>query len=145
MFRYDKADESSLTTALDYLYEFFIQHGPFDGILGFSQGSAMATLLARKISDQFNDENVAKRLKIILICGIEPPSWDKCPTQLEISSLHLWGASDYILTRSVNLKSFCFSNGTSKSITFGEGHNIPSMRTGIYPSVKEWIYSALSE
>lgn len=53
-------------------------------------------------------------------------------------SLHIMGTADPLLSRSNALLRYYDSNH-AQVLQHGEGHNIPSMRTGLYPSIKEWI------
>ena len=51
------------------------------------------------------------------------------------------GEKDPYFNDSKSLSNRIYENDTKKVIIFNEGHNIPSIRTNIYPEVKEWIYS----
>eukprot|EP00920_Eleutheroschizon_duboscqi_P013945 GHVT01032687.1.p1 GENE.GHVT01032687.1~~GHVT01032687.1.p1 ORF type:complete len:241 (-),score=15.37 GHVT01032687.1:1103-1825(-) len=72
--------------------------GPYDGILGFSQGSGVATILAALQAD--GDKRFVGRFRfVILVCGFQPR--DKSiqqlfqkVTQIKIPSLHVYGTAD---------------------------------------------------
>ena len=56
--------------SIDALVGHFKEYGPFDGILGFSQGAAMTTLLTDKL---LQDQSIANKPKFaLLIGGIQP-------------------------------------------------------------------------
>lgn len=80
----DQADPpyEGVEESLAYLVEIVRSQGPFRGILGFSQGTAMVTLLMSRLN-ALAEKNQISRSFIpsfaILICGIPPP----LPLQLE--------------------------------------------------------------
>ncbi|CAD7946150.1 unnamed protein product [Amoebophrya sp. A120] len=49
--------------ALKKVYRYWLTHGPFDGVLGFSQGAALAALVARR------HQEFCPLLKFAVICG----------------------------------------------------------------------------
>jgi hypothetical protein len=55
-------DDKSLNYSLEYLEEIWNRNGPFEGIIGFSMGGTMATLIASK-------PNVFKTLKFVIVAG----------------------------------------------------------------------------
>lgn len=68
----------------------------YDGIIGFSQGTLVATLLAEKVNPKF----------VILFSGfIEPfpTNVDKVST-LDIPSLHIWGKNDFLVPAKESFK-----------------------------------------
>ena len=59
--------QQSVQFALQYL----LQHGPFDGLMGFSQGAAMVTRLAMLIAEQYRAATPSLRF-LMLIGGVQP-------------------------------------------------------------------------
>lgn len=57
---------------------------------------------------------------------------------LNIPSLHLIGTEDEHLPF-CNLLVERYDAGLRKILTYPEGHNIPSIRTNLYPTIKFWI------
>ena len=53
-------------------------------------------------------------------------------------SLHVMGRGDPFLPRSRELEEL-YSPAGRASVLHEEGHNIPSLRTGAYPQLREWI------
>jgi predicted esterase len=157
---YNKADlDVSLDESLAYLVRFIQEHGPFDGLLGFSQGAAMATQLLDLLSSR---NQLSSMRYVILIGGVQPPRQTKV---LPLISLHIMGLEDGLLPRSrILASSFLEKDATvdfprsSHSLTthlivmysrplsnlqvlqHEEAHNIPSVRTKIYHLVKLWIW-----
>jgi hypothetical protein len=63
-------DFEGLEESIQFLVNCIKLQGPFDGILGFSQGAAMATLLTDRL---LQDSNQTKKPKFtVLIGGIQP-------------------------------------------------------------------------
>eukprot|EP01034_Spumella_vulgaris_P026153 gene26153-32688_t len=58
---------------------------------------------------------------------------------INLRSLHIAGLSDPLLPRSRALIQL-YSEHNRKVLEHSEGHNIPSMRTDLYPAIKQWIY-----
>lgn len=130
--------EESIDQSLCYLLEFVERQGPFDGILGFSQGSSMATMLADRLLSNGSLQPSVLRY-ILLIGGVEPPSSHAPRIPLDIKSLHVMGLQDDVLPRSKALKDM-FANDFATVIEHGEGHNIPSVRTDTYHVIKKWLW-----
>eukprot|EP01032_Pedospumella_encystans_P014493 gene14493-16638_t len=104
---------AGLDESIKLVLSTLIQEGPFDGILGFSQGAAMATRLAQL--QHSTDQKLFSFL--ILMGGVPPLDLPKKGRDL----LHYYDSS------------------SSTVLEHEEGHNIPSMRTGLYPQISEWV------
>jgi len=127
----------SIDENLSYLVQFIQKHGPFDGILGFSQGASFATMLADRLS---TEKGISSNVKyIILIGGVNPPASHAPRSPLQIKSLHLMGLLDEVLERSKALKDM-FAPELATVIEHAEGHNIPSIRTDTYHAIKKWVW-----
>lgn len=102
------------------------ENGPFDGILGFSQGASMAHLLLAK--EQKGEVKLGFRFAILFAGFLSLSSVHDCYTSLtfDIPTLHIYGTGDQIVlsTTSEKLKSV-FSD--SVAIVHEGGHFIPSM------------------
>jgi hypothetical protein len=57
---------------------------------------------------------------------------------LLLPSLHIMGCRDFVYTRSVDLTNY-YDASMRVVLEHGEGHNIPSMRSGLYPIISEWV------
>lgn len=138
-------DESSWHKSLQSIAKAFQTEGPFDGVLGFSQGAAMAAALCRL---QLHEERKAPLdlVKFHFVClfsGFTPAHGfnvggeevDKVGTTSPFScfpSLHVCGASDEIITsrRSKSLAADYFGLGADNSnavfLEHTGGHLVPS-------------------
>lgn len=61
--------------------------------------------------------------------------------QFLIPSLHIMGEIDPLLPESLILESLYAAIPERVTLTHVEGHNIPSMRTNLYPQIEEFIQS----
>ncbi|EED18832.1 DUF341 family oxidoreductase, putative [Talaromyces stipitatus ATCC 10500] len=126
-------DGHSVTTAYNMLYEIIEEDGPFDCILGFSHGGAVAAgLMVHHITQnpydsplfrcaiffnsfppfRMNDEN-----EPILNEGLEG--------KLTVPTLHVAGRQDFVYNYSLNLYKICNAE-TSTLLTHDGGHEIPT-------------------
>jgi hypothetical protein len=60
----EKKTISDLTSALDSIAEVIRQHGPFDGVIGFSSGACIAALIASLLEDGRKQEFDKGNLKM---------------------------------------------------------------------------------
>ena len=138
-------DESSWHDSLQSIAKAFETEGPFDGVLGFSQGAAMAAALCHL---QLHEGRAAPLdlVKFQFACffsGFTPAHGfnvggeevDKIGTTSPFScfhSLHVWGTSDEIINsrRSKSLATDYFglgtSNGNAVCLEHKGGHLVPS-------------------
>jgi len=139
-------ENETLRQSMQLLVNFFYENGPFDGILGFSQGAAMATRLARSLlssQQQQRDEKIIKFL--VLIGGVTPIEIESGVKSgefsiLEIPSLHIQGFEDPFLDHSKRLETL-FADNSTTIIEHQEGHNIPSIRTNVYQKISDFLQS----
>lgn len=131
-----------LEVSMKRLNEYIAAEGPFDGLLGFSQGASMVTrLLKWQETDGLN-----RKFKFVILVGGVPPaefcgnngSASPIPCNLSsVPSLHIMGESDPFLPQSKKLEALF--GGKRTTMVHAEGHNIPSMRTNLYPQIDKWI------
>jgi len=134
--------ETSMNMLLDMLKT---ADPPFDGILGFSQGANMATRLAYYMEQQ----QLPLFRFVILIGGVPPYDLEtaaasgKSPLALATPSLHIHGLADPLLPYSQRLVGMYAQQQQQQQLPcvlqHEEGHNIPSMKTGLYPKINEWL------
>jgi len=130
--------EADIATSTDYVLKLW-REGNYDGLLGFSQGAAMCTRVAKCI-----EEDPSLSIKaVVLFGGSNPFEWpmggQDGSVLLKTPSLHIQGLADYVRERSKLLEEF-YDASSRTVLTHEEGHKIPSKRTDLYPSIKEWIY-----
>lgn len=122
-----KEQTEGLDVSLSYLKTIFSKQGPFDGILGFSQGAAMTALLCAKREAQLID----LEFRFAIICsGFAVELSDVKQGSIRIPSLHIFGSDQdkdrqIEKTESRDLAAL-FEEGYSKVIEHDSGHIIPT-------------------
>lgn len=147
---YDPYDPESILTALDDLDEYVEDAGPFDGILGFSQGAALAAMLLVR-------HGAAKPpvLFAVFICGGQPYNEDilkkgVCefidPTSdeqiIHVPTANILGGKDKDLDHTERLLRLCQSWGRF-SYDHGAGHEIPRTPKGVTEEMARVIEQAM--
>ena len=122
----DTVDLDSARRALDFVQETIDEEGPFDGVIGFSQGATLAlALLLRHSTDHPLDPPYAIfKFAIFFSCvGIREDQnhWD---SKLGIPSLHVFDEADSISAKSTIAKELC-EPGSAKLVVHQRGHDIP--------------------
>ncbi|KAJ7977847.1 Rhodanese-like domain-containing protein 6 [Quillaja saponaria] len=127
-----------LDISLTHLKSVFSQEGPFDGILGFSQGAAMAAVVSaqERLKSEMNFRFVilCSGFSLNLVemgCGLI-----KCP------SLHIYG-SDHgkdrqIANQASKELAFLYDSGCSVVIEHDRGHIIPT-RSPYIDEIKDFL------
>lgn len=119
----------TLQAALQDLHDYLVEEGPFDGVVAFSQGCALA---ASYIIQHQKDSPVTLWKFAVLFSG-EPGELVGERRKEEITdgiitipTLHVWGANDVTNpTQNALLDKQCFGRSKSKFLHQG-GHEIPS-------------------
>lgn len=128
------AEHYNLDRAFATIDAFAEKHGPFVGVIGFSQGASLAALLAsRLVTLQSKQPETAKALLkfAILISGFVPnyaPLIDTYFSQpVALPSLHVLGSEDKVVptARSRDLAAK-FDTQRAVVITHPQGHVIPN-------------------
>lgn len=141
----DLRDLESCVTALDQLEGYIAAEGPFDGVLAFSQGAALAVVY---LAQKWAQDPAAERLSSTFKCAILFSSRDAYNATLRrlealglsqvpeflgrdgglinIPSAHIWGRNDPDVDGEQNLSLFS-AKGREEYIHEG-GHEIPSVR-----------------
>jgi len=127
--------------SLQALEQVIHEEGPFDGVLGFSQGGAAAAILCAAIQ---TEQIAAPQFRFGLFFGAFAP---RDPTYsvfiksaaLNLPSLHFYGEADNLVTedRSSELHGF-FDGGAALMISHPQGHCIPSLPE-VRNRVKEFV------
>ncbi|KAF4967215.1 hypothetical protein FSARC_5194 [Fusarium sarcochroum] len=108
--------------AIAYIKDFMIQHGPFAGILGFSQGArATASILLEQQRQPFTHD----ALFGVFFCGTFPPFVPEAP-EIKIPTMHVLGLLDPYLKESETLLSHCTQQSVRRVIKFNGGHHMPT-------------------
>ncbi|XP_052194083.1 rhodanese-like domain-containing protein 6 [Diospyros lotus] len=129
--------------ALEYLKNVFSQAGPFDGILGFSQGAAMAALICahqKLLKGQID-------FRFVILCsGFALKLADHEEGIIRCPSLHIFGSDRGNDKQINNLASrelaSLFHDGCSVVIEHEFGHIIPT-RSPYIDEIKEFLHQFL--
>eukprot|EP00656_Telonema_subtile_P049712 TRINITY_DN6244_c0_g1_i1.p1 TRINITY_DN6244_c0_g1~~TRINITY_DN6244_c0_g1_i1.p1 ORF type:complete len:231 (+),score=29.61 TRINITY_DN6244_c0_g1_i1:291-983(+) len=127
-------DRESLEHSVEALRELCCSEGPFDALLGFSQGASMVALLAgRKVQGQLPPEITFNF--VALFSGFAPRDPGllaeleaAAPRLAEIPSFHCYGATDEIITSSESQKVASLFGERAVHIEHDGGHYIPSSK-----------------
>ncbi|XP_031397094.1 rhodanese-like domain-containing protein 6 isoform X4 [Punica granatum] len=126
--------------SLAHLKKVFSQDGPFDGILGFSQGAAMATLACAH-QDKFKGE---MNFRFAVLCsGYLPKIAEISHGTINCPSLHIFGSDhgkdrQISNTASKDLATY-FEEGSSVIIQHDSGHIIPT-RSPYIDQIKDFLH-----
>ncbi len=125
--------------SLEHLESVCKTQGPFDGVLGFSQGATLAALLCLRRLHPFRFA--------ILIAGFVPrdPLWAAAfePNACALPSFHIYGTSDESVPpdRALALAS-CFGEAGVRTARLHEhtgGHVVPTPDAGLRSALKEFV------
>jgi len=124
--------------SLEYIMSVLVKEGPFDGIIGFSQGAGMATRVAHFLEN--SSVSLKAPLKFIMLIGGVPPTElvSENTPEITLPSLHIMGTADQWLPQSKQLEQM-FNSDSRQIIIHQEGHNIPSIRTNSYSKIVKWV------
>jgi len=126
----------SLYESIAYIITFMNEHGPFDGIMGFSQGSTMAQLMYYTLQENLfqSDEVLKYPLPTFMIfVGAfaarflmrEKVNFTSKETYIKIPTLHMLGTQDFIFEISKILTYICID---PILIVHNEGHKFPNLK-----------------
>eukprot|EP01126_Amoeba_proteus_P017801 TRINITY_DN1874_c0_g1_i5.p1 TRINITY_DN1874_c0_g1~~TRINITY_DN1874_c0_g1_i5.p1 ORF type:complete len:187 (-),score=26.08 TRINITY_DN1874_c0_g1_i5:54-614(-) len=88
-----------LEDSIAFLKKFCEQEGPFDGLMGFSQGGIVASLLAHVMMKTVDDFPPVKFLIFCATCTASSQLWRSKYEGVKccLPSLHIWGIRDTIV------------------------------------------------
>ncbi|XVF41750.1 hypothetical protein PTKIN_Ptkin01aG0305300 [Pterospermum kingtungense] len=113
--------------SLAYLKKVFSEQGPFDGILGFSQGAAMAALLCAQVAKLKGEID----FRFVILCsGFALQLADFGQQPINLPSLHIFGSDPgkdrQITSHTSRYLASRFEDGCSVIIEHEFGHIIPT-------------------
>lgn len=141
--RFDSLQYQKQTAGFDeslaYLKEFVSQNGPFDGILGFSQGAAMSACVA---AQHMSLKGVIDFRFVILCSGFSVNLTDYEKNSINCPSLHIYGSdhgkdTQIAFDASRGLASL-FEEGCSVRIEHDYGHIIPT-KSPYLDTIKDFL------
>ncbi|XP_042417547.1 dihydrofolate reductase-like isoform X1 [Zingiber officinale] len=143
-FQYNKefTEYENLEECISYLCDYMMKNGPFDGLLGFSQGAVLAAVLAgyQAQGQVLKDHPPIKFLVSISgsmfrdpsICGIAYRD------PIKVKSVHFIGEKDWLKLPSEDLAS-AFDNPLV--LRHPQGHTVPRLDEGAVKQLSEWTES----
>ncbi|KAL2491209.1 Rhodanese-like domain-containing protein 6 [Abeliophyllum distichum] len=129
--------------SLEYLRTIFLQAGPFDGILGFSQGAAMAALVCAQQGKLKGEMN----FRFVILCsGFAVNMSEYSEGSINCPSLHIFGNNEgndrQIESRASRHLVSLFESGCSVIIEHNLGHIIPT-RSPYIDEMKDFLQQFL--
>lgn len=126
-------DGDSVTRAYDMLYEIIEEEGPFDCVLGFSHGGAVAAGLMVHHAEQNPYDSPLFRCAIFFSSfppfrmndNNEPILNEGLEGKITVPTLHVMGSKDFVYKYSLDLYNLCKSE-SSAILTHDKGHEIPT-------------------
>lgn len=133
-------DYKCYNESLAYIEDFMIKHGPFDGLLGFSQGGILAAALPGLQAKGLALTRVPKVKFVIIISGstfLTPVLVSKAFSQkIGCKSLHFIGQKDFLKKRG-ELLSESFID--PEIIYHPKGHTIPRLEENDLETVLRFV------
>lgn len=124
------------TQTTQYLKEVIDRFGPFDGIMGISEGAIVAQWVASMHSSKRVDFGPCARFKFVIGVVGPPPDLDfSCP----MKSLHLLGRDDNIFNKDQLLPEIKRQFPSAQTVVFSGGHEVPPMTTDLASTVNSFI------
>ncbi|KAF6013658.1 hypothetical protein HII12_001640 [Brettanomyces bruxellensis] len=124
-------DRFNIQPSLDVVREAYKEHGPFIGLMGFSQGAGVLGAILSRYAEVVGDEKAADYLKFALIYSgfvYTDKSMEKFyDKKIELPTLHLMGELDTVVSndRSQKLVDRCLN---STIMRHPGGHYVPSTK-----------------
>ncbi|XP_017254171.1 uncharacterized protein LOC135146698 [Daucus carota subsp. sativus] len=119
---------TNFNECLEYIQEFMIKHGPFDGLLGFSQGAILSAALPGLQAKGLALTKVPKIKFLIIISGAklknETFSKKAFADTIALPSLHILGDTDFLKPHGITLLD---SFVDPVVINHPKGHTIPRL------------------
>ncbi|KAG9247052.1 serine hydrolase FSH [Calycina marina] len=123
----------SVKVCFDTLYKTIEEEGPFDGILGYSEGATVASSLVLDEKRRFEEEGRPRSFKCAIFFAGWPPMRhngrdlilaDVDGEVIDIPTCHVIGAQDPYLQGSMALFNVCDAE-TAHLFDHGKGHTLP--------------------
>ncbi|KAH7554417.1 hypothetical protein JRO89_XS12G0198500 [Xanthoceras sorbifolium] len=127
-FNKDFTEYTNLDECISYLCEYITNKGPFDGLLGFSQGATLSALLLgyqAQASSKFRDPK---------ICEVAYKE------KIKVKSVHFIGAKDWLKLPSQELAT-AFDNPLI--INHPQAHTVPRLDETATEQLKTWTMEIL--
>ncbi|EHK96645.1 putative Uncharacterized hydrolase C22A12.06c [Glarea lozoyensis 74030] len=129
----NECGDQSAQEALDYLYHIMEEEGPFDGIVGYSEGATVAATLLLHEQKRFEEEGIEPMFKCALFFAGWPPLTpeldsivlaDESELIVTIPTCHIIGSLDPYLAGSMALYNICEMDN-AYLFDHAKGHTLP--------------------
>lgn len=143
-FQFNKefTEYTNLDKCISYLCDFITSNGPFDGLLGFSQGATLSALLLgyQTQGKLLNDHPPMKLFVSISGSKFRDPSMCEVAYKdsIKVKSVHFIGAKDWLKEPSEELAT-AFENPLI--IRHPQGHTVPRIDEAAVEQLKCWAMS----
>ena len=129
----DDGGDASMLEAYDMLYDIIDDEGPFDGVLGFSQGGTLASGFLIHHAKIYPFEPPPFRSAVFFNSlppfrmgpGEKPVADEDLSGYLRLPTLNFAGSKDFVLKHSLDLYRLC-DQKSSELVLYDAGHDIPS-------------------
>ncbi|CAI4211234.1 unnamed protein product [Parascedosporium putredinis] len=127
----------STIRAIQYLYEIMEKSGPFDGVIGYSEGATLAATLLLFEQVRKKEFGIPAMLKCgVFFMGWPPlhPKWlnlvlaDETDMMIEVPTTHIIGSLDPYLDGSMALYNVC-DQDSAYIFDTAKGHTLPREKT----------------
>ncbi|KAI9201215.1 hypothetical protein LWI28_020200 [Acer negundo] len=143
-FQFNKefTEYTNFDECLNYIEDYMIKHGPFDGLLGFSQGAILSGGLPGLQANGVALTKVPKINFLIIIGGAQlksPTVAEKAySSPIQCPSLHFLGEKDFLKPYGLELLNSCVE---PVIIHHPKGHTIPRIDDKNLPTMLSFIES----
>ncbi|VAH26209.1 unnamed protein product [Triticum turgidum subsp. durum] len=147
-FQFDKdfTEYTNLDECIAYLCDYMVKNGPFDGLLGFSQGATLSALLIgyQAQGKVLNDHPPIKFMVSVSGSKFRDPSICDVAYKdpIKAKSVHFIGEKDWLKVPSEELAS-AFADPLI--IRHPQGHTVPRLDEASVKQLSEWSASILED
>mmetsp|Transcript_47204 Transcript_47204/g.100413 ORF Transcript_47204/g.100413 Transcript_47204/m.100413 type:complete len:242 (-) Transcript_47204:82-807(-) len=117
--------EDQWDASLKYMAKFCKEHGPFDGVYGFSQGAAIVTNFSSPEiwKERFHMSCCPWKFAILACSGASQYLTIKKGTAVDVPSFHIFGKKDKLLIDGKKIAEY-WASSCKVAHTHGRGHEI---------------------
>uniref|UniRef100_A0A0E0LPZ4 EF-hand domain-containing protein n=1 Tax=Oryza punctata TaxID=4537 RepID=A0A0E0LPZ4_ORYPU len=145
-FNKDFTEYTNLDECISYLCDYMVKNGPFDGLLGFSQGATLSALLIgyQAQGKVLNDHPPIKFMVSIAGSKFRDPSICNVAYKgpIKVKSVHFIGDKDWLKVPSEELAA-AFEDPVI--IRRPQGHTVPRLDEASVKQLSEWSSSILED
>lgn len=158
---YDKSSVSSIKTAIAQLANYIALEGPFDGILGYSHGAALAATFLIQHSRQYPNAPLPFKCAVFISGGVPADltaleqnelkllDAESGGSLLALPTANIWGKNDTLWPGTSEILSSLCEKEKNNVFVHDEGHDVPGVRakvavSGAVKAIRRAVNNALS-